>query len=261
MSTADKQHRFWEQMAARYPAPCAEESLAKSSKIISRAEQRGVQIDGAVVLDIGCGTGVYTLPLAKRAARVVGLDLSAAMLRRLEAERQEQGLENISTVHGAWTEAIVAQHGQHGLDKAFDIVWAAMTPAVRSAADLARMNRCSRGWCVYIGWGGVRRNPLMEEAFHAHGLTFGPPPGAKAMQAALAGMGIDAPIETIPHSWQREESVEESCEHVRSFIEAQSEAVPQAEIIRKLVCRCADSNGRVRHQTEMEMGMMVWQTA
>ncbi|WP_420208765.1 class I SAM-dependent methyltransferase [Candidatus Electronema sp. JC] len=258
MTKAEKQKKFWEKMAERYPAPFSEESLEKTGKVISMAEQRGVRIDGAAVLDIGCGTGIYTLPLAKRAARVTGLDLSEGMLLRLEAERQQHGLENVTTVQGPWSDEAVAKHG---LEKAFDIVWAAMTPAVRTVEDVARMNRCSRRWCVYSGWGELRRNPLMEAAFQAHGLNFGPPPGAKAVQAALAGMGIRVAIETVRRTWDWEGTVEEAFEHVEGFIESQSDVEPQPELIREVIARFTAEDGKVRHQTEMEMGMMVWETA
>jgi SAM-dependent methyltransferase len=42
-------------------------------------------LDGRVVLDLGCGAGRYTLALAARGARVVGLDLSAALLAAARA--------------------------------------------------------------------------------------------------------------------------------------------------------------------------------
>ena len=40
--------------------------------------------EGAHVLEVGCGMGRYTLPLAERGLRVEGLDLSQALLDRLE---------------------------------------------------------------------------------------------------------------------------------------------------------------------------------
>jgi len=45
-----------------------------------------------IALDAGCGTGVLTLPLAERAQRTVGLDLSPAMLEKLAAKTARQGL-------------------------------------------------------------------------------------------------------------------------------------------------------------------------
>ncbi|MFQ6015482.1 MAG: class I SAM-dependent methyltransferase [Anaerolineae bacterium] len=44
------------------------------------------------VLDLGCGTGLLTLPLAERARRTIGLDLSPAMLGKLAAKAARRGL-------------------------------------------------------------------------------------------------------------------------------------------------------------------------
>lgn len=51
-----------------------------------------------VVVDIGCGVGRLTRPLARRASRVIAIDVSSEMLG--EARRLNSGLENVDWVHG-----------------------------------------------------------------------------------------------------------------------------------------------------------------
>ncbi len=46
---------------------------------------------GDTVLDMGCGTGRFTIPMAAHGARVTGYDISPAMLERLQAGAREQG--------------------------------------------------------------------------------------------------------------------------------------------------------------------------
>lgn len=50
------------------------------------------------VLDIGCGVGRLTQPLAARASRAYGIDISAEMLER--ARRHHADVENIEWLHG-----------------------------------------------------------------------------------------------------------------------------------------------------------------
>src|SRR5579875_2372078 len=53
---------------------------------------------GQVVLDIGCGLGRLTRPLAREAERVIALDISAEMLDR--ARELNPDLANVEWVHG-----------------------------------------------------------------------------------------------------------------------------------------------------------------
>jgi SAM-dependent methyltransferase len=255
MTKAEKQHIFWERMVESYPAPFDAEHLLRVQEIIALAEQQGIVPEGKVILDIGCGTGVYSLPLAQRAVKVVGLDFSEGMIRRFEEECRQHGIANARSIHSPWTDAAVEAHG---LEKAFDLVWAAMTPAIRTKEDVERMNRCSRHSCVAIAWGGKRINTLMEEVFQAHDLAFGPPPGAKAVQAGLAELGIQAEILPIDSHWDWEGSEEEALLHVEGFLMSQAEDVePKVDQIKEILARYTE-DGRVQHRTEVEMGMLVW---
>ncbi len=53
-------------------------------------------IEGRTFLDVGCGTGWYSLELARRnAKRVVGLDISEKMVRVCQARARQEGLADV----------------------------------------------------------------------------------------------------------------------------------------------------------------------
>jgi ubiquinone/menaquinone biosynthesis C-methylase UbiE len=57
---------------------------------LSKIADLGQTSTGSMVLDVGCGTGIYTIPLAKKTHAVVfGLDSSKEMIRK--ARMKEDG--------------------------------------------------------------------------------------------------------------------------------------------------------------------------
>src|SRR6201995_2413168 len=83
----------------RYHAP-DEEAFWAGGEAALAALLGGLKTDiprGAVVLDLGCGLGRLTRPLARDAARVIALDISREMLTRAEELNAELG--NVEWVH------------------------------------------------------------------------------------------------------------------------------------------------------------------
>ena len=50
------------------------------------------------VLDVGCGEGSVTIPIAKRVKKVIGIDSSPKMLEYLEKRAGENNIDNIETI-------------------------------------------------------------------------------------------------------------------------------------------------------------------
>lgn len=99
------------------------------------------------VLDVGCGPGTYTLPLAACCRRVTGLDTAVAMLSQLTAEAaQEAWADRIEILAGDWN-TLPDEPG-------YDVVFAAKTPAIGNYASLMKMNRIARRTCCLIGFAG-----------------------------------------------------------------------------------------------------------
>ncbi len=60
--------------------------------------------DGGSVLDVGCGGGAGSLPLAEQAGLVIGTDQSAGMLTAFVDAAGELGID-VETVEGTWPDA------------------------------------------------------------------------------------------------------------------------------------------------------------
>lgn len=61
---------------------------------VSKIVDLGKVSTGSIVLDVGCGTGIYTIPLARKAGAVVfGLDSSKEMIKKARMKEDSQTVE------------------------------------------------------------------------------------------------------------------------------------------------------------------------
>ncbi len=94
--TVDEHAARFDEMAAAYDEEKSEEYRACANLVVEYADSD----PDDVVLDLGTGTGAIALPLAERAGRVVGRDISEGMLERAREKAAERGLDNVEFGHG-----------------------------------------------------------------------------------------------------------------------------------------------------------------
>jgi peptidoglycan-N-acetylglucosamine deacetylase len=110
---------FYEGLAEGYD----EEQDQRSHSVVRSAERNAILgrlpkviSSSQVVLEVGAGTGRFTLEIARKARKVVAVDLSPRMLQVLMKKADKAGLKNIEIRHGD----ICSMHFQ----EVFDIVCA-----------------------------------------------------------------------------------------------------------------------------------------
>jgi SAM-dependent methyltransferase len=96
---------FWARVAVDYDA----EALAARVPALTRRVCALIPT-GASVLEMGAGTGAFTLPVAARASVVTALDYSPAMLRVLRAKLTTETEARIQVVTGRWEDTPVTPH-------------------------------------------------------------------------------------------------------------------------------------------------------
>jgi SAM-dependent methyltransferase len=65
--------------------------------------------DNTSVIDIGCGPGTVTIPLARVARTVTAIDPAHAMIRKLEESARSERLRNINTLNKKWEDIVFNQ--------------------------------------------------------------------------------------------------------------------------------------------------------
>lgn len=93
-----KELEFWEKLAPHYSEQynLYRDVPGLKEKIFSLIGEN------SSVLDLGCGSGNFTIPLAPRCREILALDFSPAMLDQLTLKIRENGISNVRTVCSKW---------------------------------------------------------------------------------------------------------------------------------------------------------------
>lgn len=153
------QQRIWDRAAKSFdetPIPTFAEN-----PFLQRIEEEISLSPALRTLDVGCGSGIFSLALAPRVGEAVGVDISPEMIRYAQEKKQTLGQTNVHFSCLNWDHADLDTLGFRG---AFDVAFAHMTPAVHDFETLDKLNACSRNLCLIAK--PVRRcDPLQDEVF------------------------------------------------------------------------------------------------
>lgn len=162
----------WDLVAEGYAAEATQITAPFGLRAFELAELGA----SARVLDVAAGPGTLALAIARRVASVTAVDFAPAMVERLRAQAEAQGLTNLR--------AMVAD-GQAlplpdaAFDGAFSIFgWMFFPDRARGLAELQRV-LVPGGRLVVATWAPVSRSPLMSAMFGA---------------LAVVDPGISAPV-------------------------------------------------------------------
>lgn len=108
-------------------------------------------LQGKIVVDIGCGSGVWTLHLAQKAKSVLGVDSSSAMLEILQEDAKTHAISNVRTLN------LDFENFYKNNNTNFDLAFLSMSPALQNEKDYkAFLSLASKK--VYLGWASRRKS-------------------------------------------------------------------------------------------------------
>ena len=152
-----------------------------------------IQVEsGDTVLDIGCGNGVITIPLAQKASSVTAMDISMNMIELLQDNAANHNLSNIKFINEGIEDVKAGEIGYH------DVVVASRS--LNGIADikpeLEKINKIAQKY-VYITLWGVDNREFESRMAELLGRESYNHPDYTILHNLLHEMGIQANVEFL----------------------------------------------------------------
>ncbi len=249
VKTREQQETFWNNKAQTFPRYEEKEDNYEAG-MLDIARKHGVVFKDADILDIGCGSGMYTIRLAKEAKHVTATDISKEMLRILKEDSSKLGLENIDTYLGDWME--------FESDKKFDVIFCSMTPAVQSEEARTKVMEHAKGWVVYMGFAGRMDSNMVAGLYKHYGITPKKFHDAPVMREWLEKRGIDYKSYPVDGEWVVPRTYDEAVSNCRDML-FMYDIKPDDEILAANIKPCQDTeSGKYIERTRYSIEMIIW---
>jgi SAM-dependent methyltransferase len=258
LTNEDQLVSFWNQRSGDFAQKIASaQSRKRSRENLALLSAAGFCADGARVLDIGCGPGALSLPLARAGAQVTSFDISPGMLAQLREAAEREGLA-VETIEGSWWTADIDRLGFKGK---FDLVISSMTPAIKDAETLDRMMACSKDYCFYIGSFPGSRDAMLQDLLRQ--IKKAPAPGRSPMGFLFPFMylylrGYRPEITLNRRKWNEKLPPEKAAGHAIDIISHDQACTDAMKRAIKRYYKETAINGKCTFKNEMFLAMMIW---
>lgn len=250
---------FWNKFAPKYDKKHTQgKKDERLTRVINILKEKQFIDQDTQVLDVGCGTGNYALPLSQICKSVTALDGAAEMCRQLEKKIKAEKVSNIRVIHHLWEDIDIKAES---LYKSFDLVFASMNPGICDYDTLNRMNLTSKKNCCLIFWAegssSLARQDLWQILFNEEDSGYG---GAGIIYPfnLLFSLGYFPEIQYIDSEWGHEETIEEAIESLCRSFWLFTEITPEVKkTISNYVKEKAVGNTFMQ-KTKARLGVVTW---
>ena len=245
-----RQKTFWNEKAKTFPR-YEEGDETYEAGVLDLVRGHGVDIRGKTVLDVGCGSGMYTIRLAKEAARVTAVDISETMLAILREDAEKLGVDNIDYVLSDWMD--------FESDAVFDVVFCSMTPAIESEESKLKLLGHARGATIFMGFAGVMRSDVLAGLYEHYGVTPKIFNNGPEMRGWLDDKGIAHAAYPVEGQWVVAKSREELMDSCSSMLIPYS-VTPDQDHLRQYVEQFREGPDKYVERTDYKIELIIWES-
>ena len=247
---------LWDEKCKYYPK--FRQNMKFENEILDLAEDFGLKFSGANVLDIGAGTGIYSLNLAIRGAKVTALDISQNMLNQLENSAKFHQISGVKTI-----KADFADFNTHKEGNEFDILTSFFSPAISRENVYEKLIQTPKIGLCLLSWAGKRESEILNASFGVVGEKFVAHNGLEKFKEFLNGKKIEFKSEIFNKVSERkrpfEETLRDQIWHLKmhGFIKNSGDLTDLTNKISTALRPFCDENGDITEITKTRTELLI----
>jgi SAM-dependent methyltransferase len=253
LNTPISQKEFWNLRAKTFPRYSPETDNYETG-MLKLAQAIGADFKDKTILDVGCGTGMYTLRLALMGKFVTALDISEEMLAINREDAQNNGLTNIEHINMDFLNFTP--------QRKYDLIFCSMTPALQTEEGNLKLLSFPKAQVVFFGFSAPMKNQVINELFNLYDLE---PIGFKSspeQKAFLDANGIKYQITKTSGRWVKTLSREDMLLNITSTLSFHGRAdngrADQKIDLESFIDRFSDGQGGFTEITDYQVEVIVW---
>lgn len=207
------------------------------------------------VLDLGCGNGIITIPIAKEVKSVTAIDLSDKMLEILDKKAKEENINNIKTMKADLSKISVKEVGNH------DIVIASRSiTRVKNIQELIyNLNEIANKY-VFISIYGINNWKIEKEFYESIDKDYQEFPTHRYLFNSLLDIGISPNVENLNINHHREyENLDDFFKRRNwNLDELTEDEIKQAKDYLNNILKVNPKNRNLYNETDIMDWVLVW---
>ena len=247
---------YWDKEAKIYDLRMLQDNR-RVQDVINILRQKGVLTKKADVLEIGCGTGLYSVELSKYSNSVTSVDISEAMGEVLNHKIQALHIDNIKFKLIDWDTVDVEKEG---LNQRFDISLSALNPALNSLEALEKFCKTSRKACVIVTFHANVKNNVRQfmdkllsvEESNLHDCY------SYFTESILQEMGYHVEVFRTDMHWVKSNPTKEAVQRIISEYQYFNSEMFEDEIY-KYILENSDENGFFHENNNASLNIYYWE--
>lgn len=244
------QKEYWNKKGLDFPR-YDENKDGFQQKIIKLLKDENIINNKTSVLDIGCGTGVYTISLAKECESITALDISSKMLELLEEDSWNYNVNTkIQTICSNWKEFKSTEK--------YDLVLATLSAAFSDEQDFEKILMYSKKHVCFIDFVDTKGSNFEELLYNIYGIKKVVFKNLENKKSWLKRKNMEFKTIPLTNTYSKLIEIDEAITKIKEILKSSQENIILSEEEIRIVLNPLKIGNKINYVINMKLELLHW---